>query len=168
MIQTFFVRLMWALGLLALQVFILNHIHVGGLATPQCLVYFLIIYPLGASRHAALLWAFALGVAGDMMANTPGLNAVALTLVGLIQPALFSRMAEKDHPEGSVASPRLLGTWLYVRFVALLVLIHHVVYYGLEFFSFYNPLHLAFAVFGSALLTVPLCLAFERLRHSKS
>ncbi len=168
MIQTFFTHLVRALLLLVLQVFILNHIHVGGLATPQCLVYFMLVFPLGASRHAALLWCFVIGVVADFFALTPGLSAASLTLVGLVQPYLFARMAGKDHPEGTVASFRVLGTGLYVRYAALLIFLHHAVYYGLEFLSFRHPLYLLMSVCGSALLTLPLCLAFERLREAKS
>lgn len=167
MILVFCTRLLWMLLLLALQVLIFNHVHLLGYATPLVYIYFIFLFPLNASRSGVLLWSFAMGLAVDVFANTPGVAAASMTLAALAQPPLLRVMVPQDAVEDTVPSYRTMGTWAYVRYVALLSLLYHLVFFLLEFFSFFNGLDLLYSFAGSWLLTLSICLAFEYLRGSK-
>lgn len=167
MIVVFFVRLLWLLLLLALQVLIFNHVHFLGYATPLVYVYFLFLFPLNASRSGVMLWSFALGLAVDVFSNTPGVAAASMTLAALAQPPLLKMMAPEDSVEDAPLSFRTMGRWVYVRYVVLLSLLYHAAFFLLEFFSFFNVLDLLLSLAGSWLLTLAFCLAFEGLRSSR-
>lgn len=167
MILVFCARLLWMLSLLALQVLIFNHVHLLGYGTPLVYTYFLFLFPLGASRNGVLLWSFALGLAVDVFSDTPGVAAASMTLVALVQPPLLRMMVPQDAVEDVVQSYRTMGAWAYVRYVVLLSLLYHLVFFLLEYFSFFNGLDLLYSFAGSWLLTLSICLAFEGLRVSK-
>lgn len=167
MILVFFVRLLWVLLLVALQVLIFNHVHFLGYATPLVYVYFLFLFPLDTSRNSMLLWSFALGLTVDVFSDTPGVAAASMTLSALIQPTLLRVMAPQDCVEDAVLSYRSMGTGAYIRYVALVTVLYHLVFFSLEYFSFFNGLDLLCSMAGSWLLTLFICLAFERLRSSR-
>ena len=68
-------KIFWFIGLVLLQVLILNHIHILGIATPFLYIYFIIKLSSGVSRNVVMLWAFLLGIIIDIFSNTPGMNA---------------------------------------------------------------------------------------------
>ena len=83
MFETFLSRLGWFVFLLMLQVFVFNHIHLFGYATPLPYIYFLLILPGNTSRWVYVLTGFALGLLTDLFTNTPGMAAAATCLSGL-------------------------------------------------------------------------------------
>ena len=68
------------------QALVLNRIHLFNCAIPLLFVYFALIFPRNYPKWAILLWCFAMGVAVDAFANTPGVGAASLTLIGALQP----------------------------------------------------------------------------------
>ena len=84
MLVTQLIRLLQMLGLVALQVLVMNHVHLLGYATPLIYVAFLLYFPLNTSRVEILLWSFALGLTIDIFSNTPGIASSAMTLTGMV------------------------------------------------------------------------------------
>ena len=58
-------RMGWFVGLVLLQVLILNNVHIAGYATPFLYVYFILKFASGTSRNELMLWAFFLGLTID-------------------------------------------------------------------------------------------------------
>lgn len=66
MIINYIYRILWFVGLVLLQVLILNNIHLAGYATPFLYTYFILKFPSSVSRNELLLWAFFLGLIIDI------------------------------------------------------------------------------------------------------
>lgn len=167
MIQKFIAHLLELCLLVLLQTTIFNQIHLFGLFTPMVYVAFLLHFPLGTSRVSLLLWGFAIGLLTDIAANTPGMGCAAMTLTAMLRPGILSLLIQKDVTEDTVPSFQSIGTWEHVRFILLTVLIHHFVFFALEFSSAHHPVKFLLSFAGSALLTIILILAIERLRNHK-
>lgn len=75
MIITYIHRIGWFVGLVLLQVLILNNVHIAGYATPFLYIYFILKFASGTSRNELMLWAFFFGLTIDIFADTPGMNA---------------------------------------------------------------------------------------------
>ncbi len=75
MIITYIHRIGWFIGLVLLQVLILNNVHIAGYATPFLYIYFILKFSSGTSRNELMLWAFFFGLTVDVFADTPGMNA---------------------------------------------------------------------------------------------
>lgn len=167
MLLVFLARLCWMLLLVAVQVLVFNHIHLLGYATPLPYVYLLVMMPKGVPRYQVLLWGFFAGLLVDMFSNTPGMAAGAMTWTAFLQPMLLGLMVTKDVPDDSVPSFAGMGTGLYLRYMLMLVFVHHLVFYVSEFFTFYNWGYAAVSLLGSWVLSSLVIVAFERMRSSK-
>ena len=71
MIITYIHRIGWFIGLVLLQVLILNNVHIAGYATPFLYIYFILKFDSGTSRNELMLWAFFFGLTIDVFADTP-------------------------------------------------------------------------------------------------
>lgn len=83
--MTYLQRIEWFIGLVLLQVLVLNHMHINGYATPFFFIYFILKYNSGVSRNVLMIWAFLLGLTVDILGNTPGMNAAAATVLAFMR-----------------------------------------------------------------------------------
>lgn len=167
MIITSLIRFAWALLLLAFQVLVLDHIHPWGFGAPLLCPILIITLPLGTSRSIALLWGFVIGLASDIFAGTPGIGSAAMTLLALLQPTLLSLMAPRDSEEDLHPSFRTMGIQNYLQFIALLLLIHHLAFFSLEAFSYFNIAEVAISMGVSYAASLILILLIEKVRNPK-
>ena len=79
----FFKKLGWSIVLILLQVFVLNHVHLFGIATPLLYIYFIVQFRRNYPQWGMMLWAFVMGLFIDMFSNTPGVSSFSLTALGL-------------------------------------------------------------------------------------
>lgn len=93
---TYLQRIEWFIGLVLLQVLVLNHMHINGYATPFFFIYFILKYNSGVSRNVLMIWAFLLGLAVDIFGNTPGMNAAAATVLAFMREPILRLVTLRD------------------------------------------------------------------------
>lgn len=164
MIQTLLTRSLQFLLLLALQVLVLNHIHVMGYASPMVYVTLLLYFPMDANRVGTLLWAFAMGMVVDIFSNTPGVASASMTLAAVIQPYLLSALAPKESVEDLVPTYHSMGVARHIYYIIVLVAIQVIVAFLLEYFSFYNVVDMLISMGSSMGLSLIIILTLETLR----
>jgi len=160
-------RLVVFVLLCAVQVLVLNHIHLFGYATPLVYVYFAISFQRGTPRWAALLWSFSLGLIIDIFSNTPGLAAGAMTLIGFVQPMLLEVFLPRDAADNMPVSPMSMGYGKYLSFVVILTLAYCMLFFAVESFSVFDWLHWLICAASSALLTVLVVVAVQSMDSSE-
>ena len=158
-------RMAFALALLLVQVLILDQIHPLGYGAPLLCPLIVITLPLGTSRIAALLWGFGLGFIADIFAGTSGISSAALTFIAFVQPPLLEIMAPRDSEEELQPSFSSMGRWNYLRFICLLLLLHHIVYFALEGFSYFFIKDIAISMGVSYVASLFLSILAERIRN---
>ena len=151
-------------ALCVVQILILNHIHLFGVAIPLLYLYFVISFHRNTPKWAILLWSFALGLAIDIFSNTPGLAAGSLTLIAAIQPYLLELFIPRDSIEGLDVSAKILGWGNFIIFSAVLIFVFCLAFFAVEAFTFYNWVHWLTCAGSSAVLTLILILAIESVR----
>ncbi|GJG36145.1 MULTISPECIES: rod shape-determining protein MreD [Prevotella] len=159
-------KILWLLVLTLVQVLVLNHVHLFGVATPLLYIYFIIIFQRNYPRWALLLWGFALGLLIDIFSNTPGVTCGSLTVMAFIQPYLLRPFISRDSAEDMQPGIKTLHAVPFCYYSFLCVLIFCVVFYTLEMFSFFNIVYWLECVGGSTLLTYLLILVIENVRRS--
>lgn len=168
MIQTYSKQIGLLLLIMALQVLVLNHVHICGYATPLICSYFILILPNSTARWAKLLWGFGIGLAQDTFANTPGMMAATLTLVALLQPRLLSLFGgiagDDDNDEDYSPSIAKLGAFPFLRYAFGGILLQCSVFFLLENFSFFSIGATAINIAGSTLLSFLIIWAIESIR----
>lgn len=161
MVNDFVRNLVYFIVFVLIQVLFLNHIYFLRLATPFLYVYFLLKLPHGIPRTRMLFIAFFTGLVIDAFTNTPGMHAAACTLVGFTREPLIRFFTGKDLPEGVYPSFRTLGYGGFFRFTLAVVTIHHLVLFGIESLSLFDPLFLVVRILGSMIMTIVLICGVE-------
>lgn len=158
-------RLVWCVVLMILQVFLFNHVHLWGYATPLCYVYFLLILPADTPRWLYILSGFLLGLFADLFSNTPGVGAASLCAVGLVTPWLLSAFAPKDRDEEILLPSAVNMEWgRFLRYALSATFLHCALFYTLEAFSFSNWQQLLLRIVSSTLLTFLIIVVLEMIR----
>ncbi len=146
--------------LVLIQVWVLNNVHLLGVITPLLYVYFILKLSSGINRSWVVILSFLLGLTIDIFDNTPGLNALATTVAGFLRYYVLNLFSSREE-DSYLPSARNLGLSPFMRYASVVVVIHHIILFTVESFSFYSPLMLVLKIAGSSLFTLLLILAFE-------
>ncbi len=161
---SFLIRAVQLLALFAVQTLVFNHIHFHGYGTPIVCPALLLYMPKNTSRTVLLLWAFAMGFLADLFTGTPGVCSGAMTLTAMTCPALLAMTGPHDATDTLVPTYGSMGVSYHVFFVMSLLLVFHVTYFALEFFSFFNIVDTLLYMLASWASSVFVVLALEWLR----
>ena len=156
-------RMGWFVGLVLLQVLILNNVHIAGYATPFLYVYFILKFASGTSRNELMLWAFFLGLTIDIF--TPGMNAAATVFLAFVRPTFLRLFTPRDTLDSIIPSIRTMGIASFLKFTVTSVFVHHLILLTIEFFSFSSIPLLLLRVVACTLLTVTCIMAVEGIRR---
>lgn len=154
----------WFIGLVLLQVLILNNVHIVGYATPFLYIYLILKFESDTPRNALMLWAFFLGLAVDVFSDTPGMNAAATVLLAFLRPTFLRLFVPRDTLDTLVPAIRTMGILPFLKYLVVSVLTHHGLLLTLEFFSFAHIGTLLLRIAASTLLTVTCIMAVEGIR----
>ncbi len=153
--------------LVLLQVLVLNHIHIAGVATPLLFVYFIEIFRRNYPRQGLICWGFALGLMVDTFQNTPGAAAASLTLLAFVQPELLDLFLTREQADDMSPSKANLGKLPFFYYTTLCTSLFCFLFFLLESFSFFNWLTWLERSVGSIALTEMLIMAVDTLRKKK-
>lgn len=164
MVINYLHKIGWLVGLLLLQVLILNNVHIAGYATPFLYIYLILKFESDTSRNELMLWAFFLGLAVDVFSDTPGMNAAATVLPAFLRPLFLRLFVPRDTQDTLVPAVRTMGLLPFLKYLVVSVLVHHGMLLVLEFFSFAHIGALLLRIGASTLLTVACIMAVEGVR----
>ncbi len=161
-------RILWFLGLVILQVLVLDKVHFLVLVSPFMYVYFILRMEASIDRSELMLWAFAMGLLLDGMLDTPGLHTAALVLTAFLRPYLLRLFTLSGKQErGFVPSCQTMGQGPFFRYTLTVLLIHVSVLMILEFFTFHLFWMLLLKIALSTLLSAVLIWLLDRMVTSK-
>lgn len=125
--MTYLQRIEWFIGLVLLQVLVLNHMHINGYATPFFFIYFILKYNSGVSRNVLMIWAFLLGLTVDILGNTPGMNAAAATVLAFMREPVLRLVTLRDSVEDFEPGIKSMGilAFLPVYLIVYFLILYH-------------------------------------------
>tara|TARA_B100000795_G_scaffold74419_1_gene52797 strand:- start:59892 stop:60401 length:510 start_codon:yes stop_codon:yes gene_type:complete len=145
------------IGLLLLQVIVLNHINFLGYINPYAYLIFILLFPFDASKTLLIFLSFLLGLSIDFFADSGGVHAAASVFVGFLRPVLlkFSFGVSYEYNAVKLNKVTFKERFLYIT---LMVFIHHFVLFSLEIFSASHLLLILKSTLFSGLFSVLLIL----------
>ena len=161
---TYLQRIEWFIGLVLLQVLVLNHMHINGYATP---FYFILKYNSGVSRNVLMIWAFLLGLAVDIFGNTPGMNAAAATVLAFMREPILRLVTLRDSVEDFEPGIKSMGFSPFFRYILLCTFLFCTILLVIDTFSFFNLPVLLLKILTDASITVICILCAEAIRRKK-
>lgn len=162
--QNIIINIVRILGLILLQLMVVNGIHLFGFSTPALYLLALLLLPLELPKSVQYLIGFATGLAIDVFMHIQGVNAAASLMVMFVRPYLVKLLNGRNTTEG-VDRP-IPGVkdfkWL-LMYVLLLSLLHQFFVVMLETKSFHNFGYTSLAILCNTVLTAFLVLCMEYL-----
>ena len=144
------------LGLLALQVLVLNYICINGYINPYVYILYIMLLPFGIKGWMLLAAGFIMGYSVDLFMGTPGLHTGATVLMAFMRPTII-RMSTGAQESENLFEPSLskMGMRWFFSYSLWLVIIHHLALFFLESFSI--------AQIGNTLLRTFFSIIFTQL-----
>ena len=165
MITNTLYKIFWFVGLILLQILILNHIHILGIATPFLYIYFILKMPSGTSRNVLMLWAFFLGLIIDIFSNTPGMNAAASVALAFVRPTYLRLFTPRDLFDNITPSLKTMSLASFLKYSVACVFTQLFVLLTIEFFSFNSIGMMLIRIVSCTILTVACIMAVEGIRR---
>lgn len=163
MVQMLFQNIGRFIILVFIQVLVLNNIQFLGFVNPYIYILFILALPVKTSRWLTLILSFILGIAIDIFSNTLGAHAFSCVLIAFLRDPfikLFTTVEENVNYSPAFAT---FGIGAYIKYVVILVLIHHLTLYYLEAFTFAHFWLTMYRALLSSLITILLILGMQLL-----
>ena len=164
MVINYLHKIGWFIGLVLLQVLILNNVHIAGYATPFLYIYLILKFESETPRNTLMLWAFFLGLTVDIFSDTPGMNAAATVALAFLRPTFLRLFLPMYAFENLVTSIKSMVIVPFLNYLVVSVFIHHAILLTIEFFSFAHIGTLLLRIVASALLTITCIMAIEGVK----
>ena len=154
-------------GLLLVQIFVMDQINFLGFINPMIYVLFIFLYPFENNRLAFLLISFGYGLIMDTFQDTGGAHAAACLTLTFFRPYLLKLVYGESYLMKNI---KVLSTSLdrVFLFLAIGVFLHHLVFFGLVVFNIsqiWEWLKMTFAVgAASVILSMVLLLIIKPKR----
>ena len=150
--------------LILLQVFILDNIQFMGYINPMIYVLFILSLPVRFPKWALLILAFIMGLIIDVFSNTAGMHSFALVFAAFLRTPVINIFTSLDEGANPTPSFHTFGVSAYVKYVVILVLIHHFILFFIESFSFLHLTLLITKIIFSSTVTILLILVLQSFK----
>ena len=155
------------ISLVLIQVLLLNNINFLGYINPYIYILFILAFPLTANKGLLIFLSFILGLTMDMFSDSGGVHAAASVAIGYLRPALLKFSFGVSYEYNTIKiSTASLGQ--QITYVAVMVLIHHLLLFSLEIFSTDHILLILKSTLFSGIFSVVLILAAIQLFSKRS
>lgn len=158
----FFINIIRFIFLVLVQVLIFNRLNFFGFINPMVYILFLYWYPIKENRAAFIGLSFLLGLSIDFFFDTMALHSAATITIAYLRPTIMRFVFGINYEFQSFKLSNTTRAQQFT-FLALLILVHHLVYFSLEIFSFANLFLIVKKVLSIGIASIVLCLLFSSL-----
>ncbi|MBT8300825.1 MAG: rod shape-determining protein MreD [Maribacter sp.] len=162
MTSSFFINIIRFILLVLVQVLVFNRLNFFGFINPMVYILFLYWYPIKENRAAFIGLSFLLGLSIDFFSDTMALHSAATITIAYLRPVIMRFVFGINYEFQSFKLSNTTRAQQFT-FLALLILVHHLVYFSLEIFSFANLLLIVKKVLAIGSASLILCLLFGSL-----
>lgn len=150
--------------LILAQVLICNHIVLFNVAIAFVFIYAIIRLPMDMNTNWLLTIAFFIGLIVDIFSDTPGVNALACTLIAMFKkPMLYAYTAKDDRTKNIVPTLATLGFGIYGKFLFTVSIVYCLLTFSIEYFSLADIKEIVIMTASSGVLTFVLLLGIDGL-----
>lgn len=154
MIRIIFKYVVMFVSLVLVQVLIFNQVQFGGFFNPYVYILFVILLPLSTPRYLVLILAFILGFIIDVFSNSLGVHAAATVFISYMKPLIIRIISNREDDKSDYPGLHQNKLIWFLSYVAIMVLLHHLLLFYLEVYTFANFLNTLFRVVLSSLFSI--------------
>lgn len=151
--------------MMILQVLLFDQLQLLGVCHPYIYVLCLLMMPITLSHSADMIIGAVVGLIMDIFCNSMGIHTAACIFVMFIRPYLIGAIVNDKDRLNEQISLRSLGMEALLRYVVILVVIHHLIVFLL---AAWNWAHIGFVLVEtlvSSLVTISIIIGYNSLRY---
>ncbi|PHQ61332.1 MAG: rod shape-determining protein MreD [Maribacter sp.] len=160
--NNYFVNTLRFVLLVLVQVLVFNRLNFFGYINPMIYIMFLYWYPIKENRPVFIGVSFLLGLSIDFLSDTMAIHTAAITTIAYLRPTIMRFVFGVNYEFQSFRLDNSSKVQ-QITFLALLIVVHHFVFFTLEIFNMANMLLILKKVISIGLATLVLCLLFSSL-----
>ena len=141
-----------------------NKIVLWGIAMPVVFIYLILRLPINLHDGWVLTIAFFTGLLLDIFSNTPGMNALACTIMAMMRRPVFNLFVSRENDMNiPIPSVDSMGVGDYFKYMATLVTLYCVLIFLIQAFSLHNIGLTLARIAGSSLLSIIIIFGLDSL-----
>ena len=150
-------------ALLVLQL-VCNKIVLFNIAMPVVFIYIILRLPVNLHGGWVLTVAFFAGLIVDIFNNTPGMNALACTLLAAARRPVFNMFVSRENDMNiPIPSVDSMGVGDYFKYMATLVTLYCILIFLIQAFSLHNIVLTLARIAGSSALSIIIIFGLDSL-----
>ena len=148
-----------------LQVLLLDQLQLWGACHPYVYILCLLMMPITLPHSLSMVIGAAVGLVMDIFCNSLGVHTAACILLMFIRPYLIGVIVNDKDRLNEQISLRTIGMEALIKYVVILVLIHHLTVFLLAAWSWAHIGFVLLETLVSSLITISLIIAYNALRY---
>lgn len=159
---------LWFVGLIFLQIIIVNNLHINSYVFPYIYLFGIFVIPKRIPNVLLLIIGFTLGIIIDYYSNTSGIHAFATTLIAFIRNNFLDPLSPRDANDDFEPTVHTMGLQNHAVYIFSLTFIHHLLVFYLETFDLEFFFETFSRVIISSIITVLLIVILEYIFIKKA
>ncbi|AMC11809.1 hypothetical protein Lupro_11255 [Lutibacter profundi] len=144
------------IGLVLLQVLVLNHINLFSYINPFIYIIWVFLFPFRKNKSLLLIGSFLLGLSVDFFSDSGGVNAAATLFIAFVRLPILKTILRKSDFDFLLFNLRSIPFSKTFLYITTLTLIHHFIVFSLEYFSFNAFLSVFYNTIVTSIFTITL------------
>lgn len=151
--------------IMLLQVLLFNQLQLWGACHPYIYVLCLLMMPITLSHSASMLIGAIVGLIMDVFCNSLGVHMAACIFLMFIRPYLIGLIVNDKDRLNEQISLRAIGMEALIKYVVILVLIHHLTVFMLAAWSWQHFGFVLLETFVSSFITISIIIGYNALKY---
>lgn len=148
-----------------LQVLLFDQLQLLGVCHPYIYILCLLMMPITLSHSADMIIGAVVGLIMDIFCNSLGVHTAACIFIMFIRPYLIGAIVNDKDRLNEQISLRALGMEALLRYVVILVVVHHLIVFLLAAWSWAHIGFVLAETIVSSLITISVIIGYNALRY---
>lgn len=155
----------WYIVVMILQVLLFDQLQLLGVCHPYIYILCLLMMPITLPHSADMFIGAAAGLIMDVFCNSMGVHTAACILIMFVRPYLIGALVNDKDRLNEQISLRALGMEALLRYVVIMVVIHHLTVFLLAAWSWAHIGFVLIETIVSSIITISIIIGYNALKY---
>ena len=152
-------------GVMLLQVLLFDQLQLWGICHPYIYILCLLMMPITLPHNVDMLIGALVGLVMDVFCNSLGVHTAACIHVMFVRPYLIGALVNDKDRLNEQISLRSIGMEAILRYVVIMVIIHHLMVFALAAWSWSHIGFVLLETLVSSLVTILIIIGYNILKY---
>lgn len=148
-----------------LQVLLFDQLQLWGVCHPYIYILCLLMLPITLPHSVDMVIGAIIGLIMDVFCNSLGVHTASCILIMFIRPYLIGAIVNDKDRLNEQISLRSIGMEAMIKYVVILVVIHHLVVFSLAAWSWHHIGFILLETLVSSIITISIIIGYNALRY---